>query len=179
MEAPVPPTPAAGLSSAAARQRLQTLGPNELPVSRPRSNARLLRDVVAEPMFLLLVACGAIYLLLGDPDEALMLLGFVAIVVAMTFFQQRRTERSLHALRDLSSPRALVLRDGQQSRIAGRELVPGDVVLLAEGDRVPADIDLLASSNLMVDESMLTGESVPVSKQAGATPEQSRLVRAR
>ncbi|MYN44834.1 HAD-IC family P-type ATPase [Pseudoduganella sp. FT93W] len=175
MQQPVPPSAASGLSSAAARQRLQTLGPNELPVSRPRSNARLLRDVVAEPMFLLLVACGAIYLLLGDPDEALMLLGFVAIVVAMTFFQQRRTERSLHALRDLSSPRALVLRDGQQRRIAGRELVPGDVVLLAEGDRVPADIDLLASSNLMVDESMLTGESVPVSKQAGGTPEQSRL----
>lgn len=157
---------------------LKQVGANELPVSRPRSNARLLLDVVAEPMFLLLVACGAIYLLLGDPDEALMLLGFVAIVVAMTFFQQRRTERSLHALRDLSSPRALVLRDGQQMRIAGRDLVPGDVVLLAEGDRVPADIDLLNCSNLTVDESLLTGESVPVSKLPGdqtATPEQARI----
>jgi len=178
MENP-PPSPAAtGLSSSDAKQLLACIGANELPISRPRSNARLLGDVVAEPMFLLLVACGAIYLLLGDPDEALMLLGFVAIVVAMTFFQQRRTERSLHALRDLSSPRALVLRDGQQMRIAGRELVPGDVVLLAEGDRVPADIDLLNCSNLTVDESLLTGESVPVSKQStgdAATPEQARI----
>lgn len=151
------------------------MGANELPVTRPRSNLRLLTDVVAEPMFLLLVGCGAIYLLLGDPDEALMLLGFVVIVIAMTFFQQRRTERSLHALRDLSAPRALVLRDGQQVRIAGRELVVGDVVLLAEGDRVPADIDLLNSSNLMLDESLLTGESVPVSKQTGADAAQSRI----
>ena len=158
-----------------AAERLRSMGANELPVARPRSNLRLLADVVAEPMFLLLVGCGAIYLLLGDPDEALMLLGFVAIVVAMTFFQQRRTERSLHALRDLSAPRALVLRDGQQVRIAGRELVVGDVVLLAEGDRIPADIELLNSSNLMVDESLLTGESVPVGKQAGGDASQSRI----
>lgn len=164
-----------GLPGSVAAERLRSMGANELPVARPRSNARLLADVVAEPMFLLLVGCGAIYLLLGDPDEALMLLGFVAIVVAMTFFQQRRTEHSLHALRDLSAPRVLVLRDGQQVRIAGRELVVGDVVLLAEGDRVPADIDLLNSSNLMVDESLLTGESVPVSKQLGASAALSRI----
>eukprot|EP01030_Chromulinospumella_sphaerica_P024974 gene24974-25087_t len=130
MQSPPAQSTDQGLSSRVAAERLRSMGANELPVARPRSNLRLLADVVAEPMFLLLVGCGAIYLLLGDPDEALMLLGFVAIVVAMTFFQQRRTERSLHALRDLSAPRALVLRDGQQVRIAGRELVVGDVVLL-------------------------------------------------
>src|SRR5665647_2460357 len=97
-----------------------------------------------------------------------MLLGFVFVVMGITFVQQRRAERSLEALRDLSSPRALVVRGGQTRRVAGRELVGGDIVLLAEGDRVPADMALLESSNLAVDESMLTGESAPVLKQAGS-----------
>jgi Ca2+-transporting ATPase len=122
--------------------------------------------VVTEPMFVLLIACGGIYLWLGDRNEALMLLGFLAVVMGITFVQQRRSEKSLAALRDLSSPRALVVRDGVACRIAGREVVRGDVVLLAEGDRVAADMTLLTSSNLMVDESMLTGESLPVTKTA-------------
>ncbi|HPW27910.1 MAG TPA: cation-translocating P-type ATPase [Rhodoferax sp.] len=155
-----------GLTDAGARQRLAADGPNELPVSRQRGIARLLIDVVSEPMFLLLVACGAIYMVLGDRHEAFMLLGFVFVVMGITFVQQRRTERSLDALRDLSSPRAQVVRGGQIQRIAGRELVCGDIVLLAEGDRVPADLELVEASNLMVDESLLTGESVPVDKQA-------------
>ncbi|PHV05212.1 ATPase [Janthinobacterium sp. BJB412] len=154
-----------GLSQAEAARRLAADGPNELPQSRPRSALRQLRGVVAEPMFLLLVACGGIYLVLGDRAEALMLLGFVFIVMAISFVQQRRSERSLDALRDLSSPRALVLRDGVAQRVAGRELVEGDIVLLAEGDRVPADMALLDASNLTIDESMLTGESQPVAKQ--------------
>ncbi len=159
-----------GLSDAEARRLLAQDGPNELPESRPRGVLRLLRDVVTEPMFLLLVACGAIYLALGDRDEALMLLGFVFVVMGISFVQQRRSERSLEALRDLSSPRALVLRDGQARRIAGREVVCGDIVLLAEGDRVPCDMHLVESSNLAVDESLLTGESAPVDKQAGPIP---------
>ena len=156
-----------GLSDADARRRLAEDGPNELPVSKPRGVLRLLREVVTEPMFLLLVACGAIYMALGDRHEALMLMGFVFVVMGITFVQQRRTERSLEALRDLSSPRALVVRDGETKRIAGREVVCGDIVLLAEGDRVPADMHLVESSNLSVDESLLTGESAPVVKQAG------------
>ena len=156
-----------GLSEAEARRRLVDDGPNELPTSRPRGVLRLLRDVVAEPMFLLLVACGALYMVLGDAQEALMLLGFVFVVMGISFVQQRRTERSLEALRDLSSPRALVVRDGQPRRIPGRELVCGDIVLLAEGDRVPGDMRLVEASNLAVDESLLTGESAPVVKQAG------------
>jgi len=155
-----------GLTAAEAAARLRARGPNELTASRPLKGWRLLLDVLAEPMFLLLAACGAIYLMLGDRDEALMLLGFVVIIIGITFFQQWRTERSLNALRDLSCPRALVIREGVQQRVAGRELVLGDLVLLAEGDRVPADIDLLNASNLSVDESMLTGESVPVMKHA-------------
>ncbi len=157
-----------GLTAAEVRERLARDGPNELPVSRPRSVLRLLGDVVTEPMFLLLVACGVVYLVLGDRSEALMLLGFVFVVIGITFVQQRRSERSLEALRDMSGPQALVLRDGTTRKVAGRELVCGDIVLIAEGDRVPADLDLLEASNLSVDESMLTGESIPVNKHPTA-----------
>jgi Ca2+-transporting ATPase len=156
-----------GLTHAQAQQRLAQDGPNALPVSRPRSVLRLAGDVVTEPMFLLLVACGALYMALGDRQEALMLLGFVFVVMGITFVQQRRTERSLEALRDLSSPLALVLRGGPTHQIAARDLVCGDTVLLAEGDRVPADLELTQTANLALDESLLTGESVPVQKQAG------------
>ena len=157
-----------GLSSAEAAARLAAHGANELQSSRPQGAWRLLVEVVAEPMFLLLLACGVVYMLLGDRREALMLLGFVFLVVAISLVQKSRTERSLDALRDLSSPRALVVRDGRRQRIAGRELVVGDLVLLSEGDRVPADIALTGANNLTVDESMLTGESVPVQKRAAA-----------
>jgi Ca2+-transporting ATPase len=167
---------ASGLDEAEAGRRLQQEGPNELSASKPRGVLRLLRDVVSEPMFLLLVGCGAVYLVLGDRHEALMLLGFVFVVMGITFFQERRTERSLDALRDLSSPRALVVREGRPHRIPGREVVRGDMVVLAEGDRVPADMRLVESSNLMVDESMLTGESAPVPKQANAMAFSGTLV---
>ena len=155
-----------GLTQAEARRRFEQLGANELPVSKPRGVLKLLLEVASEPMFLLLVGCGAIYMGLGDRREALMLLAFVFVVMGITFVQQRRTERSLEALRDLSSPRALVVRDGQALRIVGRELVCDDIVLLAEGDRVPADLHLLEASNLAVDESLLTGESAPVLKRS-------------
>jgi Ca2+-transporting ATPase len=164
-----PPDPSTGLTQAEALARLSRDGANELPQSRPRSILRLVREVVLEPMFLLLVACGAIYMVLGDLQEALMLLAFVFVVMAISFVQQRRSEQSLEALRDLSSPRALAIRDGKPLAIAARELVVGDVVLLAEGDRVPADVQLLVVSNLSVDESMLTGESAAVNKQVGGT----------
>ncbi|WP_267876880.1 P-type ATPase, partial [Duganella margarita] len=124
--------------------RLAANGPNELPSARPPGVGRLLADAASEPMVLLLAACGALYLLLGDHGDALMLLGFVGLVVGMTVIQKRRTERSLGALRQLAAPRALVLRDGRPQRIAGRELVEGDLLLLAEGDRVPADLVLAA-----------------------------------
>lgn len=155
----------AGLSSEEARERLTRDGPNALPASERAGARALLWEVVSEPMFLLLVACGAIYLALGDRHEALMLLGFVVLVIVMTWVQKRRSQNALDALRDLSSPRALVMRDGVPTRIAGRELVVGDVVLLAEGDRVPADIELQDASYLTTDESLLTGESVPVLKR--------------
>ncbi|HYT55325.1 MAG TPA: cation-translocating P-type ATPase, partial [Verrucomicrobiae bacterium] len=106
----------------------------------------------------------AIYLGLGDLREALVLSLSLFVIFGITIFQERKTERALEALRDLSSPRALVIRDGEQQRIAGREVARGDILILTEGDRVPADAVLLACNDLMVDESLLTGESVPVRK---------------
>ena len=160
----------AGLSSEEARERLRIDGPNELPSSKPRSVAAIAWDVVKEPIFLLLVACGTIYLFLGDVQEALMLLGFVFVVTGISFYQEHKTERTLEALRDLSSPRALVIRDGKPTRIPGREVVRGDVVVLCEGDRVPADSRVISCVNLSCDESLLTGESVPVRKAGSAKP---------
>ena len=153
-----------GLSENDVSQRLQKYGYNELPSSKGRSVFATAWDVVREPMFLLLLACGTIYLILGDVQEALMLLGFVFVVLGITLYQERKTERALEALRDLSSPRALVIRGGERKRIAGREVVPDDLVVLAEGDRVPADSVVLSCTNLSTDESLLTGESVPVRK---------------
>lgn len=155
-----------GLTEACARQRLREEGYNELPSSHQRTVWAIALEVVREPMFLMLVACGLLYMFMGEPTDALMLLGFVFVVMGITIVQERRTERALDALKDLSSPRALVIRDGQHQRIAGREVVRGDVVLVSEGDRIPADAVLLQGSNLNVDESLLTGESVPVRKAA-------------
>jgi Ca2+-transporting ATPase len=157
---------AVGLPDGEAADRLDRDGYNELPSSKPRSLFALALEVVREPMFLLLVASGSLYLVLGDLTEGLLLLAFVFVVMGITLYQQRKTERALEALRDLSSPRALVIRNGGRKRIPGREVVRGDLVMLAEGDRVPADAVLLDSTGLSVDESLLTGESVPVRKRA-------------
>jgi Ca2+-transporting ATPase len=153
-----------GLSAAEATQRLQQHGYNELPSTQSRSLLATAWDVAREPMFLMLLACGLIYLILGDVQEALMLLGFVFVVLGITLYQERKTERALEALKDLSSPRALVIRDGERKRIAGRDVVPDDLIVLAEGDRVPADSVIISCNGLSTDESLLTGESVPVRK---------------
>jgi len=156
-----------GLSAAEAKARLLKEGYNEIPSAKKRSIFAITFDVVREPMFILLLFCGSVYLLLGDVKEAMMLLGFVFVVIGITLYQERKTERALEALRDLSSPRALVIRDGTEMRIAGREVVREDVIVVSEGDRVPADAVVINCFNLSVDESLLTGESVPVLKIAG------------
>ncbi len=155
-----------GLTDQEIRERLAVDGYNELPGTKKRTIFHILLEVVREPMFLMLIACGLLYLFLGDHEEALMLIGFVAVIIGITFYQEQKTERALEALRDLSSPRALVIRDGRQQRVAGREVVRDDILLIAEGDRVPADAVLLTGSSVSVDESLLTGESVPVRKKA-------------
>lgn len=156
-----------GLDSATAARRLADDGPNDIGVSQRRTLPAIAKEVASEPMFLLLLAAGAVYLLIGDRFEALVLTGFVLVIMGITILQERRTDNALAALRDLSSPRALVIRDGAEQRIAGRDVVRGDVLVLGEGDRVPADGRLLETHDLAIDESMLTGESLPVPKTAG------------
>ena len=155
-----------GLTREEAIVRLTRDGFNELPSAKPRSLWAIAWEVVREPMFLLLLGASAIYLVLGDIREALVLFASVFVVMGITFYQERKTERALEALRELASPRAKVWRDGEWQLVPGREVVVGDLVLVKEGDRVPADAVLLTSSNLMADESLLTGESVPVRKRA-------------
>jgi Ca2+-transporting ATPase len=159
--------PTRGLTSAQAAARLAAEGRNALPAAGRRGLASLALGVVREPMFLLLAATAVLYLAVGDAHEALVLAASIAVMVAITLAQEREAERALEALRDLSSPRALVVRDGERRRIAGAEVVRGDLLLLAEGDRVPADARLLEAEQLGADESLLTGESLPVDKRVG------------
>ena len=155
-----------GLTGAEAAERLHIEGYNELPRQGQRSFPRIVLEVLREPMLALLVGAGLIYLALGDAHEALILIVFAGLSIFITVVQETRTEHALDALRDLTSPRALVIRDGTHQRIAGRDVVRGDLVVLNEGDRVPADGWLARNDGLQLDESLLTGESVPVRKAA-------------
>ena len=157
---------AIGLPSETAIARLKEEGYNELPSAQSRSLWSIAWGMVQDPIFLLLVGGGIVYWILGDLQEALILLGFVLFLMGISLYQEGKTEHALEALRDLSSPRALVIRDGERKRIAGREVVREDILVLAEGDRVPADAIVLSCTNLSTDESLLTGESLPVRKIA-------------
>jgi len=153
-----------GLSEEDAARKLDEEGFNELPSQKRQSIFTILINILFEPMLLLLIGSGLIYLVLGESNDALMLLFFVIVVVGITFYQERKSERALDALKNLSSPRALVIRNAKQRRIPGREVVRDDIIILREGDRIPADGNVLFCSNLLIDESMLTGESLAVRK---------------
>lgn len=161
---------AVGLSTAQAAERLHQEGPNVLPRGQRRSHWQIAAETLREPMFLLLLAAGSLYIVFGDLREGLTLFAVVLITLTLTLYQEGKTERAIEALRDLTSPRALVIRDGRPQRIAGRDVVRGDLLQLNEGDRVPADAWLLHDQGLRVDESLLTGEAVPVSKLASTEP---------
>ncbi len=163
----IPASGHTGLSGVDARRLFLQNGPNELPGSKKRNILRRSWDVIKQPMLLLLLGAGAINFLLGEPLDGLILLSFVLVVIGISIYQESKTENALTALRELSSPRALVIRDSLPARIPGREVVCGDTVLLSEGDRVPADSVLIECLQLSVDESALTGESVPVRKVSG------------
>lgn len=155
-----------GLSEREASLKLKEKGYNELPKEKRKTTFKIILDVLKEPMFILLWICWLIYILIGDVKESFLLLGFVVIIIFITIYQENKTEKALDALRDLSSPRALVIRDGEKKRIPGKEVVQGDVIILSEGDRVPADAILVACTNFSVDESLLTGESIAVRKKS-------------
>lgn len=157
-----------GLSGEEAARILKEEGYNELSSQSRQSFLGMLWRILSEPMLLLLVGCGVLYLFMGEAKDALILLFSVFFIIGITFYQERKTEKTLEALKKLSSPRALVIREGKQIRIAGREVVKNDIIIIREGDRVPADAVLLSCENLSVDESLLTGESVPVRKVEGS-----------
>jgi Ca2+-transporting ATPase len=163
METLSKPAPS-GLTGGEAAARLAADGPNELPTAKPRNLLQQAWQVVRQPMLLLLLVAGGVNLVLAEPLDAGVLIAFVVVVIGISIYQEHKTENALAALRDLSSPRALVIRDGVEVRIPGREVVRGDLVRVVEGDRVPADGVLLAGAGVSVDESALTGESVPVRK---------------
>ncbi len=159
-----------GLTNNEAIQRLQAFGYNELPSEKSKNVFRIVLEVMKEPMFLLLISCAILYIVLGDYREGFILLSTIMVIIFITFYQYQKTEKALDALKMLSSPRALVIRDNNTIRIPGREVVPDDIIILNEGDRIPADSILINSLNLIIDESLLTGESVPVSKSIQDNP---------
>ena len=160
---------ARGLSTQKAAERLRQEGFNELPSPHKRGFLRIFTEILREPMFGLLLGGGVIYWLLGDPMDALLLLLFACLSVAITLIQETRSERVLEALRSLASPRALVFRSGKRLLIAGREVVREDLMVVSEGDRVAADARLISGHDLLLDESLLTGESNPVRKISQTT----------
>ena len=144
-----------GLSNSEAEKKLKLEGYNEILGSKRNNFFRIFLEIFKEPMFVLLILCGLLYLFLGDIKEAIMLLFFMFVIIGITIYQENKTEKTLEKLKDLSSPRALVIRDGEKKRIAGREVVRGDILILSEGDRVPADSVIISCNNLNVDESIL------------------------
>ena len=153
-----------GLTNNQAAEKLKLEGYNELAASKSKNVLLIALEVLREPMFLLLISCGILYIFLGDYKEGTILLFTIFIIIFITFYQYQKTEKALDALKKLSSPRALVIRDGKEIRIPGREVVTNDIIIINEGDRVPADAVLLESVNITIDESLLTGESLPVAK---------------
>ena len=166
---------AAGLREDEAQRRLQRDGPNDIEPASRRSLARRALALLTEPMFALLLAAVLIYLALGDLGEGLTLAVFVLAVLALTLVQEGRADRSIEALQRLSEHRVELMRGGVVVERAAREVVQGDVLVLVEGRRVAADGVLLQADNLQVDESLLTGESLPVSKHLGGQPASDRL----
>lgn len=164
-----------GLTTEEAKRQLSADGANELPVHGRRELTQIFLEVMGEPMFALLLIASLVYFALGDTTEAIVLCAFATFSVSIALVQEVRSERVLDALREMTSPRALVVRDGARRRIAGREVVRGDLIVLQEGDRVPADAWILSGQDFSVDESLLTGESAPVRKRAAPNDDPRRV----
>jgi len=153
-----------GLTSAESNERLIRYGRNLLAKASNKNLFFTLFSLLREPMLLLLIGAGLISLALAELFDGLLLLFTIFIIVGITFYQTRKTEKALEALSELTMPLALVIRDGIEKRIPSSEIVPGDLIVLREGDRISADARITASASLQIDESLLTGESVPVLK---------------
>ncbi|RZI94202.1 MAG: cation-translocating P-type ATPase, partial [Variovorax sp.] len=171
----MPDKPPAGLTDDEAAQRLRSEGENVLPSLSRKGLLRIAWNALTQPMFLLLLATAALYALLGNLGDAGMLALSVLLVGGLSIYQEQRTEHVLEALKDLSSPRCAVVREGRTLQIPSRELVRGDRLLVNEGDRLSADARLVEAVGLQVDESLRTGESMSLDKQAGGQGERGQL----
>lgn len=158
--------PQAGLSENEAHQRLQQFGANRLREKKQESIWETILEEIREPMILLLLATGVLYAIFGEPIDTLTIFVVIFIVVGVEIFNERRAEKALASLSQLAEPTVMIRRDGQSRSVPVEELVPGDVVLLESGQRLPADARLIESYGLEVDESSLTGESLPIPKVA-------------
>ena len=165
--APNVPVADRGLSSAEAALRLRRYGPNELPRARRVPVWSLIASQLRDPLILVLLAAAVLTLATGDWTDASVILFVIVVNTTVGVVQEVKAERAIAALSELTGPDARVLRDGEQRQIPAAAVVVGDVLLLGEGDIVPADARLVEAAALLVDESALTGESVPVDK----TPE--------
>ncbi|MGN0550216.1 MAG: cation-translocating P-type ATPase [Acutalibacteraceae bacterium] len=153
-----------GLSTKEAKERLEKYGRNELVPQKKESFFKKLIHIICEPMFLLLLAAAVIYFILGEPRDGAIMLIFVVGIISIDAIQEWKTDKTLNALKDLSAPHINVIRDGYEQTIASAELVPGDVMLICEGVKIPADGIIIKCNDLCVDESSLTGEAQGVWK---------------
>jgi len=153
-----------GLSHREVLKKQKKFGFNELPNKNKKNILKIIIGLVTEPMILLLFITVVIYFILGDKQEAFLLLASFVGIISIELYQDTKTEKSLEALRNLSSPISVVIRGGKRITIPGREVVVGDIMILSEGSRVPADAKLISVENFEVDESLLTGESMAVAK---------------
>ncbi len=158
-----------GLTTAEVDKSRQQYGANQLAVSESQTGWRLIVEVVSEPMFILLAVASLLYVLLGQWQEGIVLGVAMILVAGISVFQSVRSDRALEALRQLTQPTIAVLRDGQLTDLPVEDLVVGDVTRLTEGQTVPADGTLLQANDCSVDEAILTGESVPVTKTVPET----------
>lgn len=162
--------PSVGLSEKEAKKRLDQVGPNQLSEGEKSSLVALFIDQFKDFMVLVLLAATLISGLLGEYTDAIAIIAIVFLNAGLGFFQEVRAEKSLQALKKLSAPTARVKRDGKWIKVDAEQLVPGDIVALESGDRIPADVRLIDTESFYVEESALTGESVPVTKNSAALP---------
>ena len=158
--------PKKGLSSNEASSRLEKYGPNKIESSNKKSLSKKILEQILDPMVILLILASIVSMFTGDKIEAIIIIAIVVINAIMSIYQEGQAEDSVAALQKMSSPEATVIRDGKRGKVKAEDLVPGDIVVLETGDIIPADIRLLDSRNLQIDESSLTGESVAVEKDA-------------
>ena len=163
---------ATGLSASEAARRLAEHGPNEVQPARRLSGAHIFIQQFKNALIIILLAATTVSAFLGHGVEAVAIGVIVLFAVVLGFVQEFRSERAIEALRRMAAPSATVLRDGEEVTTAARDLVPGDVILLHTGNKVPADVRLTESVNLRIEEAALTGESVPVEKHTGALAEE-------